>query len=261
MVRPFILLKNLIRNALRGSLLGALIRDSLGKPTIERLMVVAATRDKKEKFWQKSALGISLSKWLEHPLIRLQISYENVEGLSVVYNRQIQTAKAKDILLFVHDDVWLDDPQWIEKLVIAVERYDIVGVAGNTRISRDQPSWLTKEVSADRFEWDYPHLSGSISHGNPNDRKPVFFGVSPAVCQLLDGVFLAARANVLKKSNVRFDEQFKFHFYDLDFCRSARHAGLLLGTWPIELTHQSEGSFLSPLWNEGLRLYRKKWKH
>jgi len=58
---------------------------------------------------------------------------------------------------------------------------------------------------------------------------------------------------------VLFDPRFDFHFYDMDFCRTARKAGLRLGTWPICLTHQSGGNFASDAWKEKCRLYREKW--
>ena len=59
---------------------------------------------------------------------------------------------------------------------------------------------------------------------------------------------------------MRFDERFDFHFYDLDFCRTARQAGLSIGTWPIAMTHQSKGAFGSDGWIDGLARYRAKWK-
>jgi GT2 family glycosyltransferase len=45
----------------------------------------------------------------------------------------------------------------------------------------------------------------------------------------------------------------------MDFCRTARLAGLRLGTWPICLTHQSGGAFGSGRWNAQYRLYQRKW--
>ena len=69
------------------------------------------------------------------------------------------------------------------------------------------------------------------------------YGVIPAACELLDGVFISAKKSVLQANGVTFDPQFDFHLYDLDFCRSAREQGLRIGTWPVLLTHQSGGAF------------------
>lgn len=261
MLHPATWFRNRLRNALRGTLLGQLAQQISPPPPVTRLLVVSATRKTEADFWKTSALGKSLKIWRSDPLVVPCIAFENTNGLGTVYNAQIHAAGPGDALLFVHDDVWLDDPQWIAKILVALNRYDIVGVAGNTRISKDQPAWLVSKLEPDRFDWDHPYLSGAISHGHQPKGETVVFGNAPARCQLLDGVFLAARAQTLQKSKATFDAQFKFHFYDLDFCRTARRAGLSMGTWPIALTHQSQGSFLTPVWRESLERYRKKWKH
>lgn len=102
-------------------------------------------------------------------------------------------------------------------------------------------------------------VSGAVAHGK-NPFGPVsYFGPAPAACDLLDGVFLAARAGRLCESGVRFDPRFRFHFYDLDFCRTARQAGLRVGTWPIAPVHQSEGGFDTPEWHAAYSDYLAKW--
>ncbi len=57
---------------------------------------------------------------------------------------------------------------------------------------------------------------------------------------MLDGLFLAVSMQTLiSAKDLRFDEQFDFHFYDLDFCRSAGKKEVSMGTWPISVTHAS----------------------
>lgn len=69
-----------------------------------------------------------------------------------------------------------------------------------------------------------------------------------------------ARAGRLQTQGVRFDPQFDFHLYDLDFCRSAQAAGLSLGTWPLAMTHASGGGgYFSPDWQRDADAYLKKW--
>jgi GT2 family glycosyltransferase len=63
----------------------------------------------------------------------------------------------------------------------------------------------------------------------------------------------------LQEHNVRFDPRFDFHFYDLDFCRTARQKGLRLGTWPICVTHQGKGAFGTPEWRRNHQAYLTKW--
>ena len=86
-----------------------------------------------------------------------------------------------------------------------------------------------------------------------------FFGSCPAECELLDAVLLAVNTAKIVDRKVLFDPLFKFHFYDLDFSRQARQAGLKLGTWPIAITHQSVGAVGSASWHEGYQQYLLKW--
>jgi GT2 family glycosyltransferase len=85
-----------------------------------------------------------------------------------------------------------------------------------------------------------------------------WYGPAPAACELLDGVFLAARRSVLRRKGVLFDPAFQFHCYDLDFCRTARSRGLTLGTWPIAITHRSGGNF-GAAWDVAADAYLRKW--
>jgi GT2 family glycosyltransferase len=74
----------------------------------------------------------------------------------------------------------------------------------------------------------------------------------------MDGVLLAARKRTLVEKSVFFDPRFDFHFYDMDFCRTATARGLAIGTWPIAITHQSEGT-LDSIWLGRYRSYLEKW--
>lgn len=219
--------------------------------------IVSATRLPPRDFWAKSALGRSLTRLTKEPRIRARIAFSNRKGLPEIYNSRIQAADAQDVLLFVHDDVWLDEPHLVEQLLAGVARYDVIGVAGNRRRAPFQPAWPFADT---RFVWDDPaNLSGAVGHGKLPEGQVSFYGDAPADCEMLDGVFLAARKQVLLDKGVAFDTRFQFHLYDVDFCRTARQQGLRLGTWPIRITHQSDGPFATPTWSEQYRAYLEKW--
>lgn len=241
-------------------MVGRFILQLRGNSIPKRVHIVSATRLSERDFWRHSALGRSLKPWLNRPFITTNITYKNTDGLPKIYNQQFRAEKPADIIIFIHDDVWLDDSEWIEKALVALDKYDIIGVAGNTRISPNQPAWLFKKIENGRFIQDNAYLSGAVSHGQLSKGQLSEFGPMPRECELLDGVFLAVRSEPLLKSHVTFDERFKFHFYDMDFCRNSRSAGLNLGTWPIAITHQSVGIFSSTSWQAGKKLYFEKWK-
>lgn len=109
-----------------------------------------------------------------------------------------------------------------------LQAFDVIGVAGNRRRQPRQPGWAFASRAPDgRFVWDdKAFLSGTVAHGRTPFGRLSRFGPSGVGCELLDGVFLAARRSRLLDTGVRFEPRFAIHFYDLDFCRSARHHGL-----------------------------------
>lgn len=220
--------------------------------------IVSATRLSEEEFWRGSALGVSLRRLASDGRLTPQVTFANGTGLPAIYNARITAQNPANILVFVHDDVWLDDYFLADRVVAGLESFDVIGIAGNRRRVSGQRAWHF--VAAPGQPQDQASLSGAIAHGrNPFGRVSTF-GPLPAECELLDGVFLAARLRSLLDRSVRFDPVFDFHFYDLDFCRSARRAGLRLGTWPVCMTHQSNGqAFESPAWMNAYAKYLKKW--
>lgn len=224
--------------------------------------IVAATQKTQEEFWQRSALGQSLRRLM--PLdSRLQphIAYANRRGLPEIYNAAIDAAPSDAVLVFMHDDVYIDHLTGFTKaLDEGLRQAQVLGVAGNRRRQPGQPAWafINRHLHAD----DARHLSGGVAHGEtPGQAAWTYYGPAPAACELLDGLFLATTKAALQASAVRFDPRFMFHFYDLDFCRSARKAGLSLSTWPIRLTHQSTGNYFNETWRAQSLRYLEKWGH
>ncbi len=219
--------------------------------------IVSATRLSEDRFRKESALGLSLQRLSHDSRLVARVAFDNRRGLPEVFNARIQAPEAHDILVFVHDDVWIDDYLLADRVIDGLGTYDVIGVAGNRRRVQNQPGWAFVD---DRFTWDSrDNLSGSVAHGGYPFGTVAVFGGVPAECELLDGVFLAARKAALIDKQVLFDPRFDFHFYDMDFCRSARAKGLRLGTWPICLTHQSGGAFATPAWTKKYHAYLQKW--
>lgn len=221
--------------------------------------IVSATMKSEADFWAEAALGRSLPYHLERdPRIKALVAFDNRRGLSEIFNEAIEAADDDDILVFMHDDVWLDELGGLTQILCeGLENFDVWGVAGNKRRLPGQTGWghlddnLTPDMRMD--------FSGRIAHGDGPYGVTSYFGDMPAACELLDGVFLVTQKQRLQPKKVRFDPRFDFHLYDIDFCRTARKAGLKLGTWPIELTHQSSGNFFSEHWRKKARMYLKKW--
>ncbi|MCP1659281.1 glycosyltransferase [Neisseria perflava] len=225
---------------------------------------VVATTKNAEQFWQETAFGIS---WRHHQAGKdwknntsIYVRFENRQGLPEVYNRRINDPNSGEYLVFVHDDVWLNDYFTPQRLREAFQQFDVVGVVGNRYCTPTQPSWchtgfdergkLVRDVRS--------HFSGAIAQGEDALGVLQSWGVSPQPVAVLDGVFIAVNKRRLLESDVQFDTRFDFHFYDMDFCRSAIAAGLNIGTWPIVMTHQSGGAFKRQ-WRKAYQVYLEKW--
>jgi hypothetical protein len=229
----------------------------------EKIRIVCATRKTREQFVTDTELGQSLVDLLPSN-VELRLFPSNTRGLPSIYNIAIDEAKDdQSILLFVHDDVYLNDAFWADRLREAVDHFQVVGIAGNCRRVARQPSWCYRAINAadgTPIHDDRKNLSGAVAHGSEVlPRRVDAFGPSRQSVKLLDGLFLAARSTTLRQNLVRFDERFDFHFYDLDFCREAERAGLEMGTWPISVTHRSLGNFRGAAWRRGYECYLDKW--
>jgi GT2 family glycosyltransferase len=218
--------------------------------------VVTATRLSAAEFDAEAPLALSLRRLEKDPRLTRRVAFDNKCGLPEIYDRAIEANDTGDILVFVHDDVWLEDFYFSDRVIEGLKAFDIIGVAGSTRRLPGQDGWARSRSDG---PLDLPHLRGAIAHGEGPLGKVGFFGPIVGEVELLDGVFLAARREALLQNGIRFDPRFAFHFYDLDFCRTARSKGLRLGTWPISMTHRSTGSPNSPAWQEGRDAYFAKW--
>jgi GT2 family glycosyltransferase len=230
------------------------------------LRIVSATQVSEALFWDATYLGRSLRRIPESLRPSQLIAFGNTgpraRGLSEVFNLALDKTDPDTDLVFLHDDVYLHDWFFTQRVSEALERFDVVGLAGSSNPDLSQPSWgLCFDAELKALGWQ-PGLSrsGAVNHFDYACPTVSVYGPSPMACTLLDGVFLAVRTALLKERGVRFDARFRFHCYDLDFCRTAVQKGLRLGTWPISVTHDSGGAYGSEAFKQAARVYLDKWR-
>ena len=240
------------------------------------LTLVCASQVLPAHFERATLLGRCLRQFPKPLRPRLYLQAGNrgphCRGLPEIYNEAIDTllngAAAADsatdeengeIVAFVHDDLFVHDWFLRIRLQEALRRFDLVGLAGEGQASADQGNWYFDRGSDGRWQWARRRPSGFLNHWDPTLVEPSVYGPTPRRCMVLDGVLLAARLAVLRRSGLRFDPQFRFHAYDIDVCRSALALGLTLGTWPIACTHGSGGNHDS-LWEQEVGRYQAKWR-
>ena len=232
----------------------------------EGLALVSASQVPPELFANATYLGRSLMRVPEELRPPLSVALANTGpramGLGEIFNKALDEADPQTNLVFLHDDVYLNDWFFAQRVLDALERFDVVGVVGSVNPDLSQPSWglrFDEELNATGWQ---PGLqrSGAVNHFDYACPKVSVYGPTPLPCRLLDGLFLAIRTSAVKERGVRFDPRFRFHCYDLDFCRSAEEQSLRIGTWPISVTHDSGGSYGSDAFKQAARVYLEKWR-
>jgi len=224
-----------------------------------KFKLIIATRVSLEDFENKTPIGQSLRYF--SPKVEICVFPNNSIGLPNLYNNAIKKTENETILIFMHDDVFITDYFWLERIEEGLSKFDIVGVVGNKKRVNNQPSWAFIEKKGTKFTWDKKeNLSGVIGHGDGFIPLNIsYFGKSRQKVLLLDGVFMATKIETLKQNNLLFDNQFDFHFYDMDLCRQAEVKGISCGTWDLFIIHKSIGSFKSEKWEINYEKYLKKW--
>jgi len=227
-----------------------------------QVVLVCATKYPARYFHRATLLGRSLRAFPEALRPQVFLLADNhghaAAGLSSFYNRAIEEVKDAEIIVFLHDDIFIHDWNLAFQLDQTLQIFDLIGVVGSAGVPHGQPGWwhgVDEDGGVVRNQ--SLTVSGSINHFDPILVRPDYFGPAPIACDLLDGVFLATRLEKLRPAGLRFDPQFIFHCYDTDFCYSARELGWTLGTWPIPLTHASGGDF-GAAWLDSARRLKEK---
>jgi hypothetical protein len=211
--------------------------------------IVCATPHNVENFKEKSQLSLFLDKSGLNG--NSNIIYENNTGLPKVYNQFITEENRNNKIIFIHDDVLIEDMFLLEKLDVAFETYDIVGLAGTKACN------LKSDMTAWHLMCERKDMVGEVAHSKDKKVWTTCFGATESRALLLDGLFLAVDISKLLDSGTRFDENFDFHHYDITFCLNANKNKLKMGVYPIRVIHFGMGdSMMSESWNKSNQLFK-----
>lgn len=232
------------------------------------ILIVSCTQKTKTEF-SNTPLGKSIEKLKD--IVTSRIFFENSLGISECYNKALQEIyNSKDnipnYVIFVHDDLWICDHFFKEKLEKGFKQFDVLGLAGARSFSinrglQNQYGLIGWHLCSPKEHW-----SGAVEHpyidGEEGQTYWSYFGPTPMRCATLDGLFLAVNYKKINDNNIKFDEDFKWDFYDLTFCLECNKAGLKLGTTNIACTHMSHGKgILKDYYKQCQNLFIKKWKN
>jgi GT2 family glycosyltransferase len=189
----------------------------------------------------------SLLRDVPHEIVGIHDARSLCEG----YNRGARQARG-EVLVFSHDDVEIVSPDFAARLLGHLRRHDLVGIAGTTRL-----------VSGNWINGGWPYLHGQVGSevAKPGSLVVAVYqlcGPSAGNAEAIDGVFMAARRDVVER--ISFDEQTfdGWHLYDLDFSLRSHAAGFQAAVCnDICLIHDSIGSY-GPDWERYARRFEEK---
>lgn len=183
----------------------------------------------------------------------VEVIANNTNGLSECYNKILRNddiVNNYSVVLFVHDDVELEDINLKDKLLNSP--YDVTGLAGAKMFNKDVPK-LAWHLAAPR-----EMQVGEVAHCHEGKVWTTVFGPTKSRALTLDGLFLAVKPKVLREKGLEFDENFNFHFYDLAFCMRANEKRVTCGVLPIRVVHHGLGdSMLTEDWEQSNIRFRK----
>lgn len=187
----------------------------------------------------------------------------NKKGLCELYNEILSKSEGLDGIAFMHGDVDFNIPIIASRCIEESENFDIIGLAGTKKIDLhiSPLSWFTG--SKDFEEYRY----GKITHLDKMATGESFFNYykpeikETRVC-CIDGLFIYLNKSVIENKELRFDEHFKYDFYDLDFCmQAAVNHKMKIGVIIEPTIHESVGkSILTENFHEYEKIFKEKWE-
>lgn len=197
-------------------------------------------------------------------ILHIKVS-ENSEAITKVFNRFLDYTRQNndtDIIIFMHGDVQVDIEHMIQHIEECKDKYDIIGLCGTSimNVSQSPLNWWTASNPTPQAKW------GCVTHGELGNQKSFFSAHSPNIndheVACIDGLCIIFTKKAIN-SNIKFDEQFLFDFYDTDISMQAvMKYGMKLGVIVEQsLQHYSVGkSILSEDFLRHEVDFRRKWQ-
>jgi hypothetical protein len=220
---------------------------------MNKLLIVTCTQAKTDQEFEQKPIFHSLKKHYESSSnIEFHIFKNNQRGLPQCYNEILKDPKNLDkMVLFVHDDVVLEDLFLYEKLMSSP--YSITGLAGTKGFNKkaDKMAWHLSSTAKEDFV-------GEVAHIKDNQIWTTCFGKTQSRTLIIDGLFMACKVKELVEKELYFNELFSFHHYDMSFCLNANEKKVTSGVLPIRVIHYGLGdSMLTPEWEESNKKFKE----
>jgi GT2 family glycosyltransferase len=185
-----------------------------------------------------------------HELVRVK----NAPSLAHGYNRGMERCTG-EFLIFSHDDIEILTPDFCARVLVHLESFDVVGVAGTSRLLNGH--WISAGQPGIHGQVVEPAQTGeglTLTVFGPTEQR------ARGDIQALDGLFIAARRRAAEY--LRFDDETfdGFHLYDIDFSFRAHLAGLRVGVCNDILIYHHSFGIATDLWRHYMRVFEEKFR-
>jgi len=152
-------------------------------------------------------------------------------------------ANPEDIIIMCHDDIEIrENPTtFIEKVKNTLDR-DMVafaGPAGTTFLDKDAIWW-------EQGRWQKGLHKGKVTHIDPKGKEYLTSYGPPDDVVVLDGLFLAAKAKMIREIGLDKPDYFtgEWDFYDLHYTSTAFLKGYVNTVIDMDIVHHSRGELV-----------------
>jgi len=149
----------------------------------------------------------------------------------------------EDIVIFCHDDIEIrENPaEFVEKLCNSFSAPEVgfVGAAGTMSLGPDAVWW-------DQERWQQAKHRGVVTHVDPKGKEYVTPYGPPGDVVTLDGLFFAAKRNVIDAVGLDKPDYFEgeWDFYDIHYTSQAFLKGFTNKVMDIKIFHNSRGELV-----------------
>ena len=165
-----------------------------------------------------------------------------------------------DIMIFCHDDIEIRDQprKFVEKLtqICSLPETGFVGPAGTTKLTKSAVWW-------DMGVWQEGGHRGKVLHLDPDKKEYVTYYGKPDDVVVLDGLFLAAKPQVIKDVGLDKPEYFEgeWDFYDIHYTSQAFLKGYTNKVLDLDILHNSRGELVGrDSWHKNREAFIEKTK-
>jgi glycosyltransferase involved in cell wall biosynthesis len=172
---------------------------------------------------------------VEYELILVDNTTKKFDSAASALNYGAKNVKG-DYIVFVHQDVMLDNNDFLKDLEILLDKLDNLGIAGMAGVSEDKPGVLSNIVQ------------GKSSNFVGKNRI-----VNPVKVQTLDECLLIIPCKVFEK--LKYDKKTcnDWHLYGVDYSLSVITLGYNVYALPMGIYHRSPGYSMSKSYDQTLK--------